>query len=127
MPAELKNEQEFSKAVIIDTFGLLGYIPTLPDPYAADLGIFKGIYRIYEPIISRAVFLFTAIRQLLIGIITWADDDTPDVNFFGVIFLQIIENRCSFAGPLVFIEFISIIKTLASDSYSAKCFTPDQQ
>ena len=81
LAGELKNEQEFSKAILIDTFGLLGYLPTLPDPYAADLDIFKGIYRIYGAYNNQGGIPISAIRQLLICIMTWPDDTSPDVNF----------------------------------------------
>jgi len=81
LAADLKSEQEFSKAIIIDTFGLLGYIPTLPDPYAADLGIFNDVYRNYNAYNKQGGIPVSAIRQLLIGIINWTDDNKPEVNF----------------------------------------------
>ena len=94
LAAELKNEQEFSKAVLIDTFGLLGYIPTLPDPYAADLDIFKNVYRNYRAYNSQGGIPINAISQLLIGIMSWADDTKPDVNFiWGDIVTQLNNNN----------------------------------
>jgi hypothetical protein len=81
LAGELKNAQEFTKAAIIDTFGLLGYVPMLPDPYAADLDVFSGVYRMYAAYNKQGGIPINAIRQLLIGILTWTDDNIPDVRF----------------------------------------------
>ena len=81
LAGDLKSEQEFIKAALIESFGLLGYMPTLPDPYAADLDIFKDVYRIYGAYNKEGGIPIYAIRQLLVCIITWPDDNIPDVNF----------------------------------------------
>ena len=78
---ELKNEQEFSKSLLIYSFGLIGYLPTLPDPYAADLDVFQNVYRRYNEYNKASGIPVTAIRQLLIAMMTWADDISPSVNF----------------------------------------------
>src|ERR1019366_9211525 len=79
---ELKNEQEFKKTFLIFSFGLLGYLPTLPDPYAAELDIFMGVYRLYEAYNKEGGIPIYLIRQLLLAYMTWNNDESPAVKFF---------------------------------------------
>lgn len=81
LAGELKNEQEFDKAILIYSFGLLGYLPTLPDPYAADLDVFKNSYRLYDSYQKEGGIPVTAIRQLLVANMLWKNDVSPEVNF----------------------------------------------
>jgi hypothetical protein len=81
LAGELKNKQEFSKTFLLYSFGLLGYLPTLPDPYAADLDIFKGVYRIYEGYNKEGGIPINVIKQLLIAMMTWDNDTSPSVKF----------------------------------------------
>ncbi len=78
---ELKNNQEFSKAVMIDTFGLVGYLPALPDPYAADVDIFKRAYGLHSNDTNNAGINMNAINKLLVCIMSWNDDTQPALNF----------------------------------------------
>ena len=77
---ELKSVQEFSKAILIETLGLLGYLPILPDPYAADISIFSKVYRGLSQFEDGNIPL-SAITQLLICFINWNNADLPHVNF----------------------------------------------
>ena len=81
LAGELKSEQEFSKTFLVYSFGLLGYLPTLPDPYAADLDIFRGVYRIYEAYNKEGGIPTYAIKQLLIAMMNWKNDVSPEVKF----------------------------------------------
>lgn len=77
----LKSEQEFSKSLLVYSFGLLGYLPTLPDPYAADLDIFQGVYRLYRQYNKETGIPIYAIKQLLIATMNWDNSVSPKVNF----------------------------------------------
>lgn len=81
LAGELKQEDEFSKALLVYSFGLLGYLPTLPDPYAADLDIFQDGRRIYEVYAKQGGIPVTAITQLLIATMIWTNDTSPEVKF----------------------------------------------
>ena len=78
---ELKSENEFSKAALVYTFGLMGYLPTLPDPYAADVDVLSGQYRNTRAYNKEGGIPLSAIKQLLVGTLSWTDDQAPDVNF----------------------------------------------
>ncbi len=84
----LKDGREFSRTILIETFGLLGYLPILPDPYAADIGIFDRVYRRFGEFQDGNIPL-AAITQLLVCFIGWENADIPRVNFiWGDIFAQ---------------------------------------
>ncbi len=78
---ELKSENEFGKAALVYTFGLMGYLPTLPDPYAADVDVLSGQYRNTRAYNKEGGIPLSAIQQLLVGTLSWTDDLAPDVNF----------------------------------------------
>ena len=82
LAAELKNEKDLSRAVLVYSFGLLGYLPTLPDPYAANLDVFQRVYRNFESFVQEGGIPVTAVQQLLIALLSWNDDMEPDVAFF---------------------------------------------
>ncbi len=67
---ELADDIHFDKAILLAGFGMLGYLPTLPDPYAANVGIFRKRSQRYDnkgkPIYTTADF-----NTQLIGIIGW--------------------------------------------------------
>jgi hypothetical protein len=68
--AELLDEEVVDTGNVFLVFGLYGLLPALPDPYAANVGIFRRVaYR------ER-----TSLVMLLIGQISWtkAADDGPD-------------------------------------------------
>jgi hypothetical protein len=81
LAAELKNEAELSRAILVYSFGLLGYLPTLPDPYAANLDVFQRVYRNYEGFIKEGGVPVTAVQQLLIALMYWENDAEPTVAF----------------------------------------------
>lgn len=90
---ELKSEDQFSKTALIFSFGLMGYMPTLPDPYTANLDIFRGQNRISHAYMQEGGIPLSAIRQLLIATLTWQDDVSPEVNFtWGEIVAQSVNN-----------------------------------
>lgn len=91
---ELKNEQEFKKTFLIYSFGLLGYLPTLPDPYAADLDIFNSVYRLYDAYNKEGGIPIYVIKQLLLAWMTWNNDTSPSVKFlWGNITGQVFTNN----------------------------------
>ncbi len=76
------------KGFLFLTFGLLAYIPTLPDPYAANLGIMQRQIRGTTKVNVRgAASLNQQITAWLVCRIAWADateednDDTVNVSF----------------------------------------------
>jgi len=81
LAAELKNEKELSRAILVYSFGLLGYLPTLPDPYAANLAVFQRVYRNYEGFIREGGIPVTAVQQLLIALMNWENASEPGVAF----------------------------------------------
>ncbi len=89
----LKSEDQFSKTALIFSFGLMGYMPTLPDPYTANLDIFRGQNRISHAYMQEGGIPLSAIRQLLVATLTWQDDVSPKVNFsWGEIIAPAINN-----------------------------------
>ncbi|HZW65964.1 MAG TPA: hypothetical protein VFF23_09765, partial [Hanamia sp.] len=73
---------EFEKAALLFTYGLLSYLPTLPDPYAADVDIFKRRYSVlsnYDGLGAAATA--TNIKQLLVALLQWQNAEEPSVNF----------------------------------------------
>ncbi|TDH27350.1 hypothetical protein EXU57_07120 [Segetibacter sp. 3557_3] len=85
---DLKNEDTFEKCLLIYGFGLLQYLPTLPDPYAANIGLLR---RRSSASIRNAnaaggsppnVFALSDIDALLVCLMTWKEMDAPEVNFF---------------------------------------------
>ena len=78
---ELKSEDEFSKAALVFSFGLMGYVPTLPDPYTANLDIFRNQNRLTHAYNQEGGIPLSAIRQLLIATLVWQNDVSPNVNF----------------------------------------------
>lgn len=78
------------KGFLFLTFGMYAYLPTLPDPYAANLGLLK--YQFVRDVFSNRtvssvdVSGFRPIRLWLVCLVKWVpdpatDNDTVDVSF----------------------------------------------
>jgi hypothetical protein len=70
---------EFAKTAMLFSYGLLSYLPTLPDPYAADVDVFKRRFSGRSNI--GAAGAASSIQQLLVALLQWQNDETPSVNF----------------------------------------------
>jgi hypothetical protein len=71
--ARLRDEEIVEKGTLMLGMGMYGLLPTLPDPYAANVGLFRRR--------GRSDFASRQVSQLLIGSVTWkkaAEDDEPD-------------------------------------------------
>ncbi len=84
---DLKTEDSFDNCLLVYSFGLLYYLPTLPDPYAANISLLKrGLNRnsIANNNIAGQVnkYSITDINALLICLMNWKDMDAPVVSFF---------------------------------------------
>lgn len=83
---DLKTEDSFDNCLLVYSFGLLHYLPTLPDPYAANISLLKrGLKRssLANNNTGRVnQYSISEINALLICLINWKDMDAPAVNFF---------------------------------------------
>lgn len=83
---DIKTEDSFDSCILIYSFGLLQYLPTLPDPYAANISYLRR--RTSRRIVGNNVidepnkYFLSDINALLVCLITWKDMDAPAVNFF---------------------------------------------
>ena len=75
--AEMLDEERVLRGNVLLSLGLYGFLPTLPDPYAANVGVFRKL--LAAAIRSRQV------SSLLVGHIAWEklidDLDTVHTNF----------------------------------------------
>jgi len=114
---ELKNEDEFEKAALLYSFGLMGYLPMLPDPYAADVDVFRNIYRRYES--KDGIFRIRDISALLLCIMQWKEKETPAVNFFfGDISVATAQNNTVAATAALPDTVISRLNILANKDFA---------
>jgi hypothetical protein len=60
-------------------FGLLGYLPTLPDPYAANTGIFEGMLTQRQG--HNGAYSLDQISRLLVATMNWQAYEAPAVRF----------------------------------------------
>lgn len=75
---ELKDESSFANCSLAVSFGLLRYLPTLPDPYAANVSLFMRRGR-FTPDENR--HFLAEIIGLLTCNMTWQSFDEPQLNF----------------------------------------------
>ncbi len=79
---DLKTEDSFDKCLLVFSFGLVQYLPTLPDPYAANVSFMKRkrsrVNNLQEP--NR--YFLAEINALLICAMNWENMNEPAVNFF---------------------------------------------
>lgn len=74
------SEGTIESASLIYTFGLLHYLPALPDPYAADVSLYQPRPGRMEGREENRVLL-TQIRHLLVATITWKREEKPITAF----------------------------------------------
>lgn len=74
--ADLRDESSFDKAVLIYSFGLLQYLPTLPDPYAANVSILRR-----KQSRDNGNYFIEEINSMLVCIMNWKELDPPSINF----------------------------------------------
>ncbi len=84
---DLKTADSFDKCLLVYTFGLLQYLPSLPDPYAANISLIKRSFKRRDIadndyLIKDNVYALTDINALLVCLMNWQNMDTPSVNFF---------------------------------------------
>ncbi|MEP6712340.1 MAG: hypothetical protein ABJA37_07995 [Ferruginibacter sp.] len=80
---DLKTEDSFDKCLLVYSFGLIQYLPTLPDPYAANISFLKrrqlrGPNN--EPLQNK--HLLSEITALLVCLMNWDNFNAPSINFF---------------------------------------------
>lgn len=77
---DIKDENSFDKCLLILSFGLLRYLPTLPDPYAANVSLFmrrnpRGNDK------DEHIHYLHEIMSLLVCTMRWENMDEPEVAF----------------------------------------------
>lgn len=77
---ELNTADTFKKAALVYTFGLLYYLPTLPDPYASDLAMPRIKYPRLNDLDSTTISA-DSIQQLLVAFLAWEDTIEPSLYF----------------------------------------------
>jgi hypothetical protein len=80
---DLKGEDSFDTCVLIFSFGLLQYLPILPDPYAANVSLLrrKRLRGANGELLQNRHRL-SDINALLVCLMQWKNMDAPAVNFF---------------------------------------------
>ncbi|RYY27243.1 MAG: hypothetical protein EOO04_09710, partial [Chitinophagaceae bacterium] len=78
---DLKNEDEFEKCLFTLSFGLLQYLPTLPDPYAANVALMRRRPGRGNNLPGENKHSLAEITALLVCNITWINREEPAVNF----------------------------------------------
>jgi len=58
---------------------LVGYLPTLPDPYAANAGVFKWMHQDAEG--KSGIYLLERISRFLVGSLHWKTGSLPETRF----------------------------------------------
>jgi hypothetical protein len=79
---DLKSEDEFDKCLLTLSFGLLQYLPTLPDPYAANVSLLRRRKSRANNLQDDNKHFLADITALLVCNITWINRDEPAINFF---------------------------------------------
>jgi hypothetical protein len=85
---DLRNGDTFEKCLLIYSFGLLQYLPTLPDPYAANISFFKrriagreGLKNLGK-VNQQNTWELSSVHALLVCLMKWKSMDEPDISFF---------------------------------------------
>lgn len=78
---DLKNEDSFDKCLLIFAYGLLQYLPTLPDPYAANVSLLRR-QRSRNQSGKPNEYFISQVDALLVCIMNWENTNPPAVNFF---------------------------------------------
>ncbi|MDB5206003.1 MAG: hypothetical protein JWR72_1078, partial [Flavisolibacter sp.] len=80
---DLKDEDSFDKCLLVFSYGLLQYLPTLPDPYAANISFLRQ-KRLRGANNERLPnkHLLSSINALLVCLMNWENKNEPTVTFF---------------------------------------------
>jgi hypothetical protein len=79
---DLKNEDSFDKCLLVFSFGLVQYLPTLPDPYAANVSFMKRKRSRVNNLQEPNKYFLAEINALLICVMNWENMNEPEINFF---------------------------------------------
>lgn len=80
LSGELPPQAEtFTETSLLYAFALVGYLPALPDPYAANRGVFKWMHHELEG--QEGVYRLNQIQRVLIGAMHWQAAEAPGTNF----------------------------------------------
>lgn len=92
----------FSHGSYLLAFGLAGYMPTLPDPYAANIGAFNWMagHDGQEGRIPLSAFQ----QRLLVGALTWKITEKPKTAFIFGDLLSALPNQRLPLNPLLSLE-----------------------
>jgi hypothetical protein len=91
--AELRDAEFVSRATLLLGLGLYGLLPTLPDPYASEVGAFRRL--------GRGSLRSGSVGQVLVADVAWtkADgDENPDAVASGFAFAPVGTQEVSFAA-----------------------------
>ncbi|MEO8116417.1 MAG: hypothetical protein ABI653_02135, partial [Bacteroidota bacterium] len=77
---EMEDPGILSKTALIFSFGLLNYLPTLPDPYASDVAVSRRKYERGNDTM-KGQYSQDSIRQLLVALLQWDNEIAPNVVF----------------------------------------------
>ena len=69
----------FTEASLLYGFALVGYMPILPDPYAANKGLFKWMHHELEG--QEGVYRLSQVQRLLVGTMHWQSSVAPETRF----------------------------------------------
>ncbi|RYF87070.1 MAG: hypothetical protein EON98_01685, partial [Chitinophagaceae bacterium] len=78
---DLKEEDNFDKCLLVFSFGLLQYLPTLPDPYVANVSLLRRRRASTDNNQDNKHFLYE-ITALLVCSMNWEVMNAPAVTFF---------------------------------------------
>lgn len=79
---DLKTENSFEKCLLVFSFGMLQYLPTLPDPYAANVSLLKRRPLRGANQEEPDKHVLSEINALLVCLMNWKEMDAPAINFF---------------------------------------------
>lgn len=79
---DLKEEDNFDKCLLVFSFGLLQYLPTLPDPYAANVSLLRRRRATTDNNQNNNKHFLYEITALLVCTMNWENLNEPSVAFF---------------------------------------------
>lgn len=119
---DLKSEDSFDKCLLLYAFGLLQYLPTLPDPYVANVSLLRRrAGRLANNADKKNEHLLTEINALLVCLMNWKELEEPTVNFFlgDKPATNVSMNRDSFLLPQSRIRFDALKDSQTLDAVQA--------
>lgn len=69
----------FTEASLLYAFALVGYLPTLPDPYAAHTGVFKWMQAQQQG--NNGFYFLSNVQRLLVASMHWLAAEAPGARF----------------------------------------------